>query len=98
MLIADELMRDIRRRADEMAAVTMERETSKLISELCQRVNALEARKEMSLAQLTEYQAYLKHGKWIQAIKLVRDVYGMGLKEAKDFVDAWRDKINYEIN
>jgi len=33
-------------------------------------------------------QALLRRGEKIQAIKLIRDMTGCGLKEAKDYVDA----------
>ena len=33
-------------------------------------------------------------GKKIQAIKLVRERTGLGLREAKDLVDKWQDDVN----
>jgi hypothetical protein len=36
--------------------------------------------------------AFIKAGQPIQAIKAIRERTGLGLKEAKDKMDAWRDK------
>ena len=35
----------------------------------------------------------LRRGNKINAIKLVREITGMNLKEAKDLVDSWEQKI-----
>ncbi len=37
----------------------------------------------------TEARDYLGRGSKIQAIKVVRDATGLGLKEAKDLVESW---------
>lgn len=37
----------------------------------------------------TDAQALVKQDRKLEAIKLVREATGLGLKEAKDLVDAW---------
>jgi hypothetical protein len=37
--------------------------------------------------------AALNHGKLIEAIKIFREIYGVGLKEAKDACEAIRDAL-----
>ena len=41
----------------------------------------------------SEIEAQIRSGHMIDAIKLYREKNGVGLKEAKDAVEAWRDKI-----
>lgn len=44
--------------------------------------------KGSDLGLLAALVAYVKHGEKIQAIKTIRELTGIGLKEAKDLVDA----------
>jgi hypothetical protein len=39
---------------------------------------------------IAEARRKLAQGKSINAIKIVRDATGMGLKEAKDLVESWK--------
>ncbi len=41
----------------------------------------------------SEIEAQIRSGHLIDAIKLYREKNGVGLKEAKDAVEAWRDRI-----
>lgn len=41
----------------------------------------------------SEIEAQIRSGHMIDAIKLYREKNGVGLKEAKDAVEAWRDRI-----
>lgn len=41
----------------------------------------------------SEIEAQIRSGHLIDAIKLYREKTGVGLKEAKDAVEAWRDRI-----
>lgn len=51
--------------------------------------------KSQLLRQVTdsEIEAQIRSGHLIDAIKLYREKTGVGLKEAKDAVEAWRDRI-----
>lgn len=48
---------------------------------------------EMTPEQLEQIESLIFAGKKIEAIKLVREQTGLGLKEAKDFVDAHSDQL-----
>jgi large subunit ribosomal protein L7/L12 len=39
--------------------------------------------------RFSEARQLAKNGRKIEAIKAVRDITGLGLKEAKDLVDSW---------
>lgn len=39
---------------------------------------------------------YLHNGQKLQAVKHCKEITGLGLKEAKDYVDALADKMKYE--
>jgi len=38
----------------------------------------------------------VKNGQYIQAIKQIRETHGLGLKEAKDWVDAYKEHLAYQ--
>ena len=44
-------------------------------------------------APMAEVEAAIQRGNLIEAIKLYREVTGMGLKESKDAVEAMRDRM-----
>ena len=65
-------------------------------------VEAMEAGRSVSLPAKSsllrqvndsEIEAQIRSGYLIDAIKLYREKTGVGLKEAKDAVEAWRDRI-----
>lgn len=87
-MIVQDYMNEIQRSAEHAAEAEFRRETRRILGELIDRVKIAEAQRGMTFLELSNFIGYMKSGQKIQAIKLVRDVYSMGLREAKDFVDA----------
>ncbi|MCX5662752.1 MAG: ribosomal protein L7/L12 [Planctomycetota bacterium] len=52
---------------------------------------------ELTDAQWTEIEGHLQTGHKIQAIKLFRDFTGVGLKEAKDAVEAYEAELRQQF-
>ena len=60
--------------------------------------NALFTKYKLGNSDIAEYIELLKAGKKIHAIKEYRSKSGVGLKEAKDFIDALQKKHNITYN
>lgn len=56
-------------------------------------VMALPAKSVLREVHDSEIEAQIRSGHLIDAIKLYREKNGVGLKEAKDAVEAWRDRM-----
>lgn len=56
-------------------------------------VMALPAKSVLREVNDSEIEAQIRSGHLIDAIKLYREKNGVGLKEAKDAVEAWRDRM-----